>query len=299
MHALADWIRVKLGNGEGPALPQVHLVDHEMLIEIDAGGAQRPRNSIQQHGFRRERAVDLRVEELAAADRRKDEFLAMLAHELRSPLASIQYALAVMRRQTGTTSGSAQQRMQTLIERQLGQMAGLVDELLDVSRITSGHLRLLRERSDLRVILRNAIETLEPGIHERNQRLCIELPDAPVWLQADPGRLEQVFVNLLANASRYKDAEGDLKVWVHMRAGQVVVRLRDSGVGIAADALPHIFDLFRQGSEADPRSRAGLGVGLALVRKLVELHGGSVTAASAGPGKGSEFTVRLPAEGRA
>ena len=183
-----------------------------------------------------------------------------------------------------------------LIERQLDRMTHLLDELLDVSRITSGHLRLLRERSDLRVILNNAIETLEPSIRERNQRLSTELPDAPVWLLADPGRLEQVFVNLLANASRYTDTDGELKVWVHMREGQAVVRFRDSGVGITAAALPHLFDLFRQGDEADPRSRAGLGVGLALVRNLVELHGGSVTAASAGAGRGSEFTVRLPTE---
>jgi signal transduction histidine kinase len=170
------------------------------------------------------------------------------------------------------------------------------DEAQQLSRITTGHWRLLRERSDLRVILNHAIDRLEPDIHERHQRLSTELPDAPVWLQADAGRLEQVFVNLLANASRYTDADGDLKVWVHVRNRQVIVRFRDSGVGIASEALPHIFDLFTQGDEADPLSRAGLGVGLARVRKLIELHGGSVSAASAGTGKGSEFTVRLPTE---
>jgi len=266
MHALADWIRGK-------------------IVEVDP-------SLTRQAG----RVVDLRVEEFSAAERHKDEFLAMLSHELRSPVASIQYAVAVLKRQTDPVPGPAQQRMQTLIERQLARMTELLDELLDVSRVTSGQLRLFRERSDLRVILGHAIETLEPGIRERNQRLSTELPDAPVWLQADPGRLEQVFVNLLANASRYTDGDGELKVWVHVREGQAIVRFRDSGVGIAPEALPHIFDLFRQGNPEDPRSRAGLGVGLALVRSLVELHGGSVTAASAGAGRGSEFTVRLPTE---
>jgi signal transduction histidine kinase len=186
--------------------------------------------------------------------------------------------------------------MQALIERQLARMTGLVDELLDVSRITSGRLHLQRERIDLRAIVSNAIETLESDLNARKHRLATEVPDAPVWLQADPGRLEQVFVNLLGNASRYTDAGGELKVWVHARQGQAIVRVRDSGIGIAPEALPHIFDLFNQGSEGDPHSKAGLGVGLAVVRHLIELHGGSVTAASAGVRQGSEFTVRLPTE---
>ena len=296
MHVLADWIRGKLRNGGEPHPLQVHLESQKVIIEIDASRARQVGYPIRQQSLGNERATELRVQELFAADRRKDEFLAFLSHELRSPLASIHYAVKVWGRQMDSASGAAEPRMQVLIERQLRRMTGLLDELLDVSRITSGHLRLLRERSDLRVILNNAIETLAPGIRERDQQLSIELPDAPMWLQGDPGRLEQVFVNLLANASRYTDAGGELAVWAHVSKGQGVVRVRDSGVGIAADALPDIFDLFRQGDEADPRSRAGLGVGLALVRKLVELHGGSVNAASAGLGKGSEFTVRLPME---
>jgi two-component system CheB/CheR fusion protein len=139
----------------------------------------------------------------------------------------------------------------------------------------------------------NAIETLESDLNERSHRLATELPDTPVWLHADPCRLEQVFVNLVANASRYTDAGGELTVGMHAGEGQAVVRVRDSGIGIAPHALAHIFDLFKQANGADPRSKAGLGVGLAVVRKLVELHGGSVTAASAGLGQGSEFTVRL------
>ena len=144
--------------------------------------------------------------------------------------------------------------------------------------------------------MNNAIETLESDIKQRNHRLTTALPDAPVWLQADPGRLEQVFVNLLANASKYTDTGGELTVWMHVRDGQAVVRVRDSGIGIAPEVLPHLFDLFRQADEAAPRSQSGLGIGLALVRNLVESHGGSVTGASAGLGQGSEFTVCLPRE---
>jgi len=234
----------------------------------------------------------LRVEQLDAANRRKDEFLAMLAHELRSPLSSIHYAVHLLGRHIG--EAPAQQRMQAVIERQLHRMTQLVDELLDVSRITSGRLHLQRERLDLRDVLSRAIETLESDLLERHHRLSIELPASPVWLEGDACRLEQVFVNLLANASRYTDAGGELAVWVHTKESQAVVRVRDSGIGIAPEALPHIFDLFEQAHEADPRSKAGLGVGLAVVRNIVELHGGSVTAASAGSGQGSEFTVRLP-----
>jgi signal transduction histidine kinase len=234
------------------------------------------------------------VEELASANRRKDEFLAIVAHELRNPLASIRYAVRVLCKQNG--EASAQKRMQAMVERQIARMSRLAEDLLDVARITHGRLHLHRERVDLRVIVGHAIETLEPDITERRHRLATELPDAPLWLQADPGRLEQVFVNLLANASRYTDAGGELKVWVHAREGEAVVRVRDSGIGIAPETLPHIFDLFKQGSETGPRSKAGLGVGLAVVRNLIELHGGSVTAGSAGLGQGSEFTVRLRTE---
>jgi signal transduction histidine kinase len=175
-------------------------------------------------------------------------------------------------------------------------MANLIDELLDVSRIGSGRLRLRLERVDLRDVVQHAIETLEPDLRGKNHRISTALPEAPVWLQGDAHRLEQVFVNLLANASRYTDAGGELSIWLHTRAGQAIVRIRDSGVGITTDAMPHIFDLFRQADTADARSAEGLGVGLAVVRNLVELHGGSVTAASAGLGRGSEFTVRLPTQ---
>jgi signal transduction histidine kinase len=240
------------------------------------------------------RQATLQLEALTCVNRRKDEFLAIVAHELRNPLASIHYAVRLLG--TQTAEAPARVRMQALIERQLRRMTQLVDELLDVSRITSGHLHLHRERLDLRDAVSHAIETLEWDLLERNHPLATELPEAPVWLRADAGRLEQVFVNLLANASRYTNAGGRLSLQVRTKDGEAIIRVRDSGIGIAPEALPHIFDLFKQGNAADPRSRPGLGVGLAVVRNLVELHGGTVTAASAGVGHGSEFTVRLPIE---
>jgi signal transduction histidine kinase len=285
MRDLVRGINANSGNGR---LKQGHAFARVKLI----GSGVR---DVTQHSWPLRRA-QLQVEELACANRRKDEFLAMLSHELRSPLGSIRHAVCALGKQMG--EAPMQQRLQALIERQLGRMTHLVDDLLDVSRITSGRMHLQRERIDLRGIVSNAIETLQPDIAERTHRLATQLPDAPVWLQADPGRLEQVFVNLLANASRYTDAGGELTVWVHTNGAQAIVRIRDSGIGIAPEALPHIFDLFRQGNEADPRSKAGLGVGLAVVRTVVELHAGSVSVASAGAGQGSEFTVRLPTEDR-
>ena len=232
--------------------------------------------------------------QLIAADRHTDEFLAMLGHELRSPLASVTHAVRILRSQKGETP--VPDRTQALIERQVHRMTQLVDDLLDVSRISRGRLYLQRERMDLRVLVRNAIETVEADINERHHKLTTSIPDVPVWLRADSRRLEQVFVNLLANASKYTDRGGEIGVSVRTCDGHAVVDFRDSGIGIAQDALPHIFDLFKQANEGDPHSGSGLGIGLTLVRDLVELHGGSVTANSAGPQKGSEFEVRLPLE---
>ncbi len=228
------------------------------------------------------------------ADRRKDEFLATLSHELRSPLASINYAVRVLDGLKGETAD--RQLMQALIRRQLNKVTQLVDDLLDVSRITSGKLRIQPERLDLRDVVRNAVETLQSEIIERRQNIVVRAPEAPVWLQADAGRLEQVFVNLIANAVKYTDAGGDISVFLHESGQHAVVRIRDSGIGITAEALPRIFELFKQANETDSRSRSGLGVGLAVVRNLVELHDGTVTAVSGGYGQGSEFIVRLPME---
>jgi signal transduction histidine kinase len=265
----------------------LHNIDSPRLAGVNGSGV----GDNASHTLRQAR---LRVEELATANRRKDEFLAMLGHELRNPLASIRNALQLLRHQTQDTP--AWQRTHAMIERQIGRMTQLVDDLLQVSRMTYGQLRLHCERIDLREVVNNAVETLESDIRQRNHSVTITLPDAPVWLQADPARLEQVFINLLANASRYTDTGGELVISMHVQANQAVVAVRDSGIGIAPEILPHIFELFRQADQGAPRSHSGLGIGLALVRDLVDSHGGSVVAASAGVGRGSEFTVRLPIE---
>src|ERR1700733_12093017 len=239
------------------------------------------------------RRLSSRIEELLLAEYRKHEGLSMLSHELRSPLTALRHALGVLRMQSGEDV-LVRDKMHELIERQVRHMGLLTAGLTDISRISRGHLRLQRERVDLRVVIGNAIETLESELKQRSQRLTSTWPDSPVWLHADASRLEQVFVNLLANASKYTDAGGDLALSVQTSDGHAVVCIRDSGIGIAPNVLPYIFDLFVQADEAAARSRSGLGIGLALVRMLAELHGGSVIAASAGLGQGSDFTVRLP-----
>lgn len=251
--------------------------------------------AVLQNGISRQmraaRSKQSRFDELVAANRRKDETLAIVSHELRGPLATIKNALVLLGSRAADTA--VHESARGMIERQVRQMTRLVDDLLDVSRLSQARLVLTCERVDLRTVLRNAVDTLDAEISHKQQRFTISMPGTPVWCQADPGRLEQVFVNLIANASRYTDAGGELAVWMHLRENQVVIRIRDSGIGIAPEVLPHVFDLFEQGSPADPRSAAGLGVGLAVVRDLVELHGGTVTAASAGTGRGSEFAVLL------
>jgi two-component system, sensor histidine kinase len=236
-----------------------------------------------------------KIEQLSTANRRKDEFLAVLSHELRSPLASIQHSIGVLRSRSGAEE-TVQHGMHELIERQVRQIAQLASGLLDVGRITSGHLLVERRRVDLRAVLANAIETLEPEFCRRGQALLPTWAASVIRLLADTHRLEQVFVNLLANASKYTDAGGQVSLLVSAHGGHAIVRIKDSGIGIAANALPHIFDLYVQADATSARSRSGLGIGLALVRKIVQLHGGTVTATSAGLGCGSEFMVRLPTE---
>jgi signal transduction histidine kinase len=238
------------------------------------------------------RQAYMQIEALTLANSRKDEFLAMLSHELRSPLASVGHAVRLLGKHP--VEDPTQRRIQSLVERQIGRLNRIADELLDVSRITSGKLHLQRHRVNLCDVVSHAIETLKWDLQERHHALEIELPDTPVWLQADAVRLEQVFVNLLANACRFTEPGGQLRVHVGIDRDQAAVRIRDSGIGVEADELPHIFDLFRQGIATERRATSGLGVGLAVVRNLVELHRGSVTAVSGGAGQGSEFTVFLP-----
>ncbi len=230
---------------------------------------------------------------LREADRRKDEFLAMLAHELRNPLAPIRNAVQVMRL-LGLNDPHFQ-RARDLIERQVLHLTRLVDDLLDVSRITRGKIALRLEPVDLAAIVSRAVETSRPLIEANRHQLTLALFAGPVRVVADPTRLEQVFVNLLNNAAKY--SERGCSIWVtgERQDSDVLVRIRDTGFGIPAEVLPRIFDLFAQADRTLDRSQGGLGIGLTLVRSLVELHGGTVEAHSEGPGKGSEFVVRLPA----
>jgi PAS domain S-box-containing protein len=233
-----------------------------------------------------------RADELAEADRRKDEFLAMLSHELRNPLAPIMNALHVLRQDQ--TENPVLQQARSMIERQVRQMTRLIDDLLDVTRITRGKVQLRKEQVELSVVLQRAVETAKPLIEARQHALSVTLPDEPVWVDGDPARLEQVVGNLLTNAAKYTEAGG--RIWL-TAAGQpdrAVVKVRDTGVGIAPELLPRIFDLFTQAERTLDRSQGGLGVGLTLVKSLVELHGGTVIAHSGGPGQGSEFTLELP-----
>jgi signal transduction histidine kinase len=234
----------------------------------------------------------LRTRQLAKGSRLNEEFLAVFSHEVRGSLGAINNAAQLLRSLHVETSAGDKARL--LIERQVGRMTRLVDDLVDVSRTRSAELPLQREQIDLCVVVMHAIETVESDLTARNHTLTNSLPDLPIWLKCDPARLEQVLVNLLVNAAKYTDDGGTVSLSVSQVDDEAIVRIRDSGIGIAADVLPCVFNLFMQADHSSRRAEAGLGIGLALVRRLVELHGGSVTAASAGLGQGSEFTVRLP-----
>jgi signal transduction histidine kinase len=238
--------------------------------------------------------LTIELERLMLADRRKDEFLAVLSHELRSPITAIQNAIAILRSSHGTDA-AVQGGMYELIDRQVRQMSLLANGLLDVGGIERGQLQLECTRIDLITVLIRAMETIQSDINRRGQVLSSVWPRSSVWALADPNRLEQVFVNLLTNASKYTDEGGQISISLLAQDGDAIVRVKDSGIGIASHVLAHVFDLFMQVPVAAVRPRSGVGIGLALVRKLVEMHDGSVTAFSGGLGQGSEFVVRLRA----
>jgi signal transduction histidine kinase/CheY-like chemotaxis protein len=229
---------------------------------------------------------------LRDADRRKDEFLATLAHELRNPLAPIRNAIGVLQ-----TPGAAEQQLQDsrmMIDRQVGHMARLIDDLLDVSRITAGKLPMRKARVQLADVLTLAVETARPHLEQAHHRLTIALPPEPVYLDGDSARLAQVFANLLHNASKYTEPGGQIALTARQTATAAEVSVRDNGIGIPAEFLPRLFEKFSQVAPALDRSQGGLGLGLSLVHGIVSLHGGQVLARSDGPGTGSEFIVRLP-----
>ncbi|HEX7181805.1 MAG TPA: sensor histidine kinase [Thermoanaerobaculia bacterium] len=233
-----------------------------------------------------------RAEALADSDRRKDEFLAMLAHELRNPLGAIANSAYVLR-QLGPEQPQME-RAVAVIQRQIQHLVRLVDDLLDVSRITRGKVTLKKESADLREVVRHAIEMTRPLVEAKSHELRVALPPEPLPLVADVTRLEQVVGNLLRNAAKYTEPRGEIAVVALAEGGEAVLRVRDNGVGIQPELLPRVFDLFIQGEQTLDRSGAGLGIGLTLVRSLVEMHGGRVEARSEGKGRGAEFVVRLP-----
>lgn len=235
---------------------------------------------------------------LKAADRRKDEFLATLAHELRNPLAPIRNAVHVLRHESDVGAGHRARRdlaLLAMIERQTEHLVRLVDDLLEVSRITRGKIDLKKQRIDLAEVLRHALETAAPAVSRGGHHLDLALPPEPLLVDGDPVRLAQVFTNLLNNAAKYTERGGNIWVAARPEGRDIVVTVRDSGVGIPAEMLPRVFDLFTQVDRTLGRAEGGLGIGLALVRSLLELHGGTVEAQSEGLGRGSVFVVRLPA----
>jgi len=233
-----------------------------------------------------------RADGLAEANRSKEEFMALLSHELRNPLSPILNALGILRQVR--TDDPVIQQAGGIIERQVKQMVRLVDDLLDISRITKGKLRLTPERVELRAVMNRAADSVRPLLAARRHEFSLLLPTEPLWVDGDPVRLEQVAVNLLSNAAKYTDTGGLVRMTVAREGDDAVIRVTDNGVGIPPDMLPKIFDLFTQVDGSLSRSHGGLGIGLALVRTLVEMHGGRVTATSGGLGKGCEFAVKLP-----
>ncbi|MHB1560246.1 MAG: hybrid sensor histidine kinase/response regulator [Isosphaeraceae bacterium] len=243
---------------------------------------------------RKQLEMELRrqAQELADANRRKDEFLAMLSHELRNPLAPVLNSVHVLRQ--APHDPSLVQYAGNMVERQVRHMARLIDDLLDVTRLTHGKVRLRPERVDLAVLVERSAESVRPLMKDRGHQFHLTIHQRPIWLDADPIRVDQVLVNLLNNAAEFTDPGGRVELEVASEGSLAVIRVRDDGTGIAPGLLPHIFELFTQADTSLDRGGAGLGIGLTLVQRLVTLHGGTIQVRSEGLGLGSEFTVRLP-----
>ena len=239
-----------------------------------------------------EQALREQAARLAESDRAKDEFLATLSHELRNPLAPLRNAIALLRSAAGGDERVA--GLQAVMERQVNHLVRLVDDLLEVSRISRGTFLLRKERVALATVVRNAVETSSPLLQAGRHELVESLPEEPLWLEGDPVRLAQILANLLNNAAKYTDDGGRIELRAWREHGQAVVSVRDNGLGIAPEMLPRLFDMFSRGNRDTARSQGGLGIGLALARRLVEMHEGTLEAHSDGLGQGSEFVLRLP-----
>ena len=274
---------------------QARWMAYKVIALPDATGAPVAFATVSQDITERKQLADsLRslASELSEADRRKNEFLAMLAHELRNPLAPISNAARALR--LGVSDPDAIRSAADMLERQIGQMSRLVDDLLDMSRITRGKIELRKGRVELAPVVQQAIEAARPHYRDLDQELAVSLPAEPLFVDADAVRLAQVVGNLLNNASKFTERGGQVGLTLDAQDGEAVIRVRDSGVGIAAEDLARVFDMFAQVDTSLERSQGGLGIGLTLVKTLVEMHGGSVEARSEGIGRGSEFVVRLP-----
>ena len=268
--------------------PQLGLRWMLTLGRVDRDGAQ-----VDCHGISLDISRLKQVEdELRVEDQRKNEFLATLAHELRNPLAPIRNGLEILRLTNG--NGDMAQQARSMMERQLRQMVRLIDDLLDLSRISRGKIELKRERVELTSVVQNALEVSRPLIEQAGHQLTLELGSDALFVDADATRLAQVFANLLNNAAKYTNNGGHIRVRVHRDTDDAVVVVQDNGIGIPPDMLPKVFDMFTQVDRSLEKAQGGLGIGLSIARQLIEMHGGSIEAHSDGLGKGAEFCVRLP-----
>jgi signal transduction histidine kinase/DNA-binding response OmpR family regulator len=273
--------------------PEAGPLDERALLEVATRAAIAFDNAQLYDSLEREMARAKDAEEkLQQASRRKDEFLAMLSHELRNPLAPIVTAAQVLGKIAPSDARIAWVR--EVIQRQVTHLAGLVDDLLDVSRITQGKITLHREAVELAKVLEHSLEIVRPLIDSKRHSLSFQTPETPIWVHGDFSRLSQIFSNLLHNAAKYTADGGSIELTVGVDRGNVAVSVRDNGIGIDAQFLPHVFEVFTQGYRGLDRSQGGLGVGLAVVRRLVELHQGEVNVISEGPGRGTEVSVRMP-----
>lgn len=268
-----------------------HIGRRALVVSARKVPAQGKRPDLVLLGIEDASAAEIRLAQRAADDRRKDEFLATLAHELRNPLAPIRNAVHLLEHKIQVPDV---QKLVAMIGRQVTNMSRLVDDLMDVSRITRGQIQLQRRSVDLVVLLKDVVAAATPYFEQQGHNVALQAPPGPVSVDADPVRLEQVFGNLLNNAAKYTDRGGRIRVTLERKGSCAMVTVADNGIGIARDALPHIFEMFMQTAQSRTRAAGGLGIGLTLVNSLVRLHGGSVTARSAGVGQGSEFEVRLP-----